>query len=475
MIQMCNCGILHASPCVFERQKMEKSASNVLHSPSQKKEIGHTIFDRSKQRFFSAVKWNVLEAVLYHVAYFCHQLALYNFLGTAEYGKIGSLLAFSFLCVPLLMGALDMALIPSIQNFTQSRENFYQLIKRYLIPQCLFILGTPLFLLLIKQTQLIKITAQFSWSHCIFVGFFIACEAIKKLLRRVLQLLFYNRYTAAVEVTVISIYVSLFWAAYFLGVSPSIYLVILPFLSGTIPAICFFMFLFYRHAMTLKQTDAHSINTTESLRKTQLYAFINQLSRSLFSSNLLVPLFALWAGFMEAGVASLANSTTYTFTYFLHKICSPAAAFFGHTRSLSSKEQNNAFMLSIKLFCWIVSIALIFLSFYGWIHFTHLSTNAILYTSFFFFVHILEHLFTLYEKFFTSQNQGMFLLGCNIISCVSAVFIFWALHTNYFLSAILISFSLRVLLLIGLSCIIFSPKNVPILSYFYSKRMKTTT
>ncbi len=449
---------------------MKKSTYTVAHGSLKNKQTDANEFNNSKERFYHAIKWNTIEAVLYHALYFIHQVSLYAWVSTYEYGKFGSLISFSFLCVPLLMGALDMALIPHMKQLTKNKWSFRKLIRSYLLPQCVLMLSTPLLLLITIKWQMIPALNYLSPIECFFVGTFIACEAARKLLRRILQLLFYNKQTAAIEVANICTYMVAFWTAVFFGVKPSLFLIITPFLLSSIPSLVYFIFLFQKHYQELPNTTNN--NTLPSLFLTQLSAFANQINRSLFSSNLLIPLFVGWVGFTQAGIATLAKNITYTLTYFLHKICSPTAAFLSDTTTLGEEKQKDAFRLSVKLF-FIVSMAGLFgLVLYNTANHSTLSLTAIFYMCFFFIVHLLEHLFTLYEKFFTAQNKNSFLFACNAITSLVAAILFSCLQDLNFFVLIILIFSVRVLLLIGLSLLIFSPKQVPFLSYWYKNRSK---
>lgn len=449
---------------------MKKSTYNIAHGSVQNKQTDITDFDTSKQRFYHAIKWNTIEAVLYHALYFVHQLGLYALVATQDYGKYGSLISFSFLCAPLLMGALDMALIPHMKQLSKSKESFKGLIWNYLLPQCGIMFLMPLFLYIAVHYKLVTALNYLSGKECLFVGIFIALESCKKLLRRVLQLLFYNQQTAAIEVASISVYMIVFWGAIFYGIKPSLFLVIFPFMAASTPSLIFFGSLFYKYYQGLpKNTDC---KPSPSIFSTQLPAFANQISRSLFSSNLLIPLFVGWVGFAQAGVAILAKNITYTLTYFLHKICSPTAAFLSDTKDLGEEKQKDAFLMSVKLFFIVSLVGLFGLILYNTTNHANLSLMALFYMCFFFVVHLLEHLFTLYEKFFTSQNKGGFLLACNIISSLIAFIVFTQLKSLNFLVLIILVFSVRVLLLIGLSYLIFSPKHVPFLSYWYKIHSK---
>jgi len=153
-------------------------------------------------------------------------------------------------------------------------------------------------------------------------------------------------------------------------------------------------------------------------------------------------------------------------------VCSPTAAFLSDTKDLGKDTQKDAFRLSIKLFFIVSSIGLFGLILYNGFHQAHLSLLTLFYMCFFFIVHLLEHLFTLYEKFFIAQNKSSFLLTCNILSSLLGLFMFTQCKFLGFLTLIILVFSIRVLLIIGLSCLIFSPKYVPFLSYWYYRGSK---
>lgn len=442
----------------------------IAHVSLKNKETDAALFDQSKQRFYHAIKWNTIEAVLYHAFYFMHQVGLYSLVATHDYGKYGSLISFSFFCIPLLMGALDMALIPHIKDFTRSKSSFRSLISKYFLPQCLLMFTMPALLYIGAYYKVATAINYLDSKQCLLVGLFIALEGSKKLARRVLQLLFYNRYTAAVEVTSIGIYMTIFWSAIWYGAKPSIFLVITPFIAASIPALMFFAKLFYRYYQTLEEKSEQDISPY--VLKTQTLALANQVARSLFSSNLLIPLFAGWIGFTQAGIAALAKNITYTLTYFLHKICSPTAAFLSDTQNLGQTKQKDAFALALRLFFIVALVGLIGMVSYNIAHHKALSITALFYMGFFFVVHILEHLFTLYEKFFTAQKKNGFLLTCNTISSIGAVILFLQVkHFNFFVLILLI-FSVRIILVIGLSLLIFSPHQVPFLSLWYQGRLK---
>lgn len=453
---------------------MEKSTYKVLHSDTQNKESGHTLFDRCKQQFVWAVKWNVLESLLYHLIFITHQTCLYKVFGQELYGKAGTLIAFSFLLVTFFLGALDTTLIGYIQFFTQSKRHFKILINNYIIRHCLFVLTAPLILCLLKYLGFVQITGSLSWGTCLLIGALVVLETIRKLLRHTLQLMFYNKHTASLEVAGIVMYALAFWGSYWYGVPFGPALVLTPFLLPSVCSIIYFCFLFSQESASLKESTDQQ-NHSAGFRKAQFYAFINQVARSLFSSNFLVPLFALSAGYMEAGIAALANYVTYTFSFFIHKICTPAAAaLFSHTNTLTKDEQQQAFGLAVKLFFSLATLALSVLVFYGWITLSDLSFKTISYASFFFIVHVMEHLYTLYEKFFMAQNQAKLLALLNVTTCLFAGYAFWMLHKSFFIEAIIISFCIRIGLLIFLSYIIFPPKKLPIFSIFYKKPLKTS-
>ena len=453
---------------------MKKSTYTVAHQPAQNKQTAPTIFDQLNQRFVSAVKWNMAETIAYHTLFITHQLSLYSALGAEQYGKAGALFSFSFLSVTFLIGALDIALIPYIQAFTSSKLRFKTLITNYITPQIVFILGSPFFLWILKGTGLVSVLDTFSWTACVLIGIFIAGQAIHKILRRLLQLLFLNKYTAALEVTTLGIYMALFWPAYFLGYPVSISLLLVPFIIASSIVVACFISLLKNYVRDLADTQTSSFTPTH-FRTIQMCGIVNQLSRSVFSSNFLIPLFALHAGFKQAGIASLINYGTYTLTFFVQKLCAPAAALFGHSKHLTQKQQHQSFIKSLQLFFAIIALLTVVFGSYGWNSLSTISHTTLLYACFFFLVHILEHLFTLYEKFFAAQNKTLTLTLCNLISCTTSGYAFYMLHNKHFLTAVLVSFTVRAFLFIVLSWFIFATKIESIIWFSKEKSSKRSS
>ena len=459
---------------MHRKAKVKKSSMIIPSSFSLNKQLSSLFFDTLKQRFFSAVKWNVIESVLYHLVFIAHQGALYIKLGAEQYGKVGALFSFSFLCVTIFMGALDIALIGTIAEFCKSKSGFKRLLKQYILPQSLLTFAAPVLLLCIKGWGVVTEITNLSWSACLLLGFFISIEAIKKLLRHILQLMFYNKQTAFLEVAGIVGYVCLFWGASFLGITSWIHLFLIPFMLCSCISILVLAKIFYKHLQKLPDIS-EELTSPLRIRMVQLCAYSNQISRSIFSSNFLVPVFALSVGLMQAGIAALINYVTHTLAFFIHKICSPSvAAFFGQTTTLTDQEQKEAFLLSIKLFFCIVIFIFTLFVMYGWMNFFNLSHTTLLYVGFFLLVHTLEHLFTLYEKFFISQKKVELLSLLTITTCIIAGLCFWLFYLHSLLLAIVLVFMLRATLLILLSCVIFSSKQLPFLSLFYKNNTKST-
>lgn len=431
---------------------------NIARGSVQNKQTDTTMFDRLNQRFVSAVKWNMAETVMYHTLFIAHQFSLYAVVGSEDYGKAGALFSFSFLLVALLQGALEVTLIPYIQSFSSSKDHFKILLNRYIAPQVGIMLSAPLFLWIFKLSGWITKLNSYSWSTCLLIGIFIAGQSIHKILRRLLQLLFLNKHTASIEVATLIMYITLFWSAYFLSVPFGVPLLLLPYIAATCITVTSFTIFIKNYYKQLPQCSNTPLNT-KNFRTIQMYGIINQTSRSLFSGNFLIPLFAFNAGFKEAGIATLIKYGTYTLTIFIQKLCAPAGALFGHGTTLTETQKQHNFIKSLRLFFSIILFFGLTFGLYCLHNLSSISHTTLLYVCFFLLIYILEHLFTLYEKFFIAQNKAFILTACNIISCILSGYTFYMLYTSSFLCAILLSFVLRASLFVLLSWIIFSTSS----------------
>ena len=128
---------------------MKKILSNILIRKEQSKDKGLFSFKTLSEKFFWALKWNGIESIIYHMIFMLHQWYMFSCVDTELYGIMGTFFACSYFGVTFLLGALDTSLMPWISFFTQDKKSFLICIKKYITPQIIVYLSTPLLIFIL--------------------------------------------------------------------------------------------------------------------------------------------------------------------------------------------------------------------------------------------------------------------------------------------------------------------------------------
>ena len=406
---------------------MKKISSNILIHKEESKDNSLFSFKTLSEKFFWSLKWNTIESSIYHLIFIVHQWYMFSLVDPTLYGIMGTFFACSYLGVTILMGALDVALMPWIVPYTENKKNFKCFIQEHIIPQIGLYLLTPAIVWIFFNQSWIPEQFYILKNHFFIMGIFIACEGIKKLLRHILQLMFLNNYTAFLEILGIFLYCTIVWSQYLMGYTFSIERLIIPFIISSLISISGMIsaMLFFYYKLPLHTNTAHQLPTWKQLRYIRWIASINQITRSLFSTNIVIPISSVFFGFIKTGTMSFINYVSHTFTFFIYKICAPSTgAFFGRITTSTKTDQMKAFHLVMKTIsivigatCCIAVCALV----YGRTQLT-LSVTTILLL--FLALHTIENIFIMYEKFLIIRNQLELLAVLNIVSLfISYLFI----------------------------------------------------
>lgn len=400
-----------------------------------------------KKRTFSALKWNTFEAFLYQGILIGHQLFLYWLAPKGLFGAQGALFASAFLLISVLNFSLDSGMTSCFLEITKNKKTFKTFFKSYFIPQVVFLfLGATSFALLACN---IPLPARFTlfkdpvWSAIMVL--FIVSEGTKKNLRAFLHLAFQNKATASIEVFNIVSYVTSIWLLYFCGISFSLFVLTVPFLFISGITTIILLKKLYDSYLSLPVSDKrfpHDFRS--SFFKTRSFLYLNELSRSLFSSNFLLPFFACFHGILQTSTAAFMNALTHAVTFFIQKIFGPSgAALFANGKHLSCTNKQEMFIF-LQQKTWYALGFLLILCLLIFQPFITLQSGsetvfnwALLYT--FFLSHFLENIFVVYEKFFIAEQKAHYITLCNGISFLGCIVLATLLY-NAPLITLLMSF-----------------------------------
>jgi|GEM_PF-3363317 len=444
---------------------MQKDVPNIPICDEPGKQTEEQFFKSYRDRFFLAVKWNTFESIGYQFIFILHQIGLFMYCDRALYGKVGALFSACYVSVTLIVSGFDGGLLPFFKKFISDKRSFKIFIFEHVALQLvLMTLATySLWFLVIYVCPFFELS-----SITIFIlATFIVVEGIKKILKHLLYLAFYNRQTALYEVVQILCYVLTVWGVHELGLPFSIELFFLPFIAySTIFSFLCIRKLFHYYRTLACQKSSSILPSSLTFFRIRFAVLVNQISRSFFSSNFLIPLFALHGGFQEAGVLTFANYLTHACISLFQKIAvSPAEALFSRIKQFSLVFHYRALTLVLHIFSTLAVIVglLVFLNgrtcaeSFGCGSLDHLTWTVLI---FFFFIHLLESIFILYEKFFLMQERVKVLAVGNMLTCFTCYLLFLCNLPFFILvgSCIFIRFTFFILLSLMLYRLKTAPK-----------------
>ena len=188
-------------------------------------------------------------------------------------------------------------------------------------------------------------------------------------------------------------------------------LIFIPFLLDSIVAVIFFGVLIYQFYLALPSEDLQiPRNFWSRALKMRTFDFFLRLSRDLFTTNVLTPLFAFKFGLQQAGLFYLISTISISLqTVIKAAVGHPGNALFAALKNRSFIEKQEAFGLLVTKLMTIVIPCIIFTGFnYPLLHHYSILKNCtertILTIVVYFFLIISELFFILYEYLYIIEE-----------------------------------------------------------------------
>ncbi len=371
--------------------------------------------------FYYSARWNAFESIFYKAILTIHQTCLFYFTTSLIYGFSSLLFAIIYLTVELVNLGFDR----SIAQFADSYFNNKRSFKRYFLTQVYVQLGLllSLFILITNNTYLVNNliikSSILNLNTCLLLAIIIVCEAMRKTLRTIGQLLFLNKPMALLELSLILIYVILLWTCVLLGYPINLYVIYIPLLIQSIIGI---LGLAYLILPVLKFASDTKTQQTKPLSwvniiylRTQNYLY--QLSELLFSSNFLIYFFSSIVGILNIGPIKLANYFAVFIKALLDKSFGLASlALFASNKHLVASQKALFDFAQRRLNLVILSL----ITFFGVITVFALASGLIInniYLALLFFgFTLINNFFIVYEQLFLINNKIVLLFLLNIAS-----------------------------------------------------------
>jgi len=258
------------------------------------------------------------------------------------------------------------------------------------------------------------------------LGLILFFESTRKSLRTIGELSFLNKYIALTEISLIFLYVILFWGAYFYGYKPNLFFIFIPHLIQSIIAVIIFSWLLINKIYkVIPNNQSEHIPSSILLKQMVVVRFsnyTNQLSHLLFSGNFLIPFLASNFGLALTAVFKLINFIAIYFTFILERTFGyTSGALLSHLKDSTTNFKQDALNFATKKLFIILYGILIFLIinsktlFSIFITPTNISWIAIY---FFLIAIVFENFFITYEQFFIVEKKVYYFTIVNLMTAL---------------------------------------------------------
>lgn len=258
-----------------------------------------------QKKFTHGFRWTLFGSVVYETLKIIHCLLLMKLLSTVDYGAMGSLFSLIYLVTYIAdLGATN-SIPPFLHIFVQSRSTFKSFLIRYsLIPH------TPLLFICATGGTIFALSKLSPLPYLFIIPAIIILETIRSFMRVLLHTTFQAKRAVVVELTILILYLFTIWAPFVIFNSPiTLNRIFIPHLVDSIITVACFAFLIMKFYKTLPIDESKHLPATLAKRLliTRLFNYLLRVSRNMFTSNFLTPLFAIKFGLAAAGVFYFAS------------------------------------------------------------------------------------------------------------------------------------------------------------------------
>lgn len=407
-----------------------------------------------KKKFVHGLRWNSIESIIYYSILATHQIGLRAISTTNFYGAMGTLFALVFLTTAVFNFGFDFSIIPFFSIYSSSKQLFRSYLLKQIGVQIIlysFIASIMIFILANNVLQ-IKKMPSISLFLAIIISSLIISEGIKKSLRIILQLGFKSHITATIELFYIISYVSLVWGIYIFTGKISLYTIFLPMLTISLIANSFLLTVIYKFYKKIPAVSSSNRQISwKEIGYNRITNYGYQLTRELFTSNFLIPFFAMNFGLALAALLELVTALNQFITIIIKKIFGiTGQALLSHVKNMHISAKRKVFdMASRNLYTvLIIVVSLIILTYKPIIALKapQASADNTFLGLLFFILLFSENFILLYEKWFIIEEKTLYLIIFN----GSLLALFWGLlQVPYLNSPLIILSALIVLRLIA--------------------------
>jgi hypothetical protein len=370
------------------------------------------------QKFLYSIRWASYEQLGYQAILLAHQTALSYVMGIAAYGLVGTAFASIYLLSNFLNLGLDATFSPFLNLALTGKRSFKKIVIFPLIVQ-LFIFFILIFLssALVWQGW-VPLTGGAGIILVVAGGM---TESYKRTLRILVQNSFYIKEAAFIAVADIILYVAIIWTEYWYWGSLTIHNLVMPLIGTSLLSILLLWYLVYKiyNELPTEMAFQFSPNLGKRILKTRFLGLAQRINSQFFSSNLLIPLSALFFGAVQTGILTLISSYTYFINSLIKKTCEiSSSALFSQSTILSREEKQSLFnKVTGSTYYMLSLLGLILVMLYpsALRIFTKANYDLLPIVLFMLF-QFSENFLIMYEKFFIAEEKAATLFMINAVT-----------------------------------------------------------
>lgn len=387
------------------------------------------------KNFIQALSWNSSATFFYKIMLLVHQIALYSVISKTDYGLQSTLFACIYTLIAITNFGLDETCLPFFSRFTQSKQQAYQLITQMALHAI-----TMMVVACVYYTTLLYGSGEFLHNiqaHCnknlIFLLAIIFCvEAIKKPCSIIMQLAFLQQQAAYGQIALICSYSGMVWGWYAINRSITMYTIFIPMLITSLAELCYIIYNVANVYRTLPSIQGAPALPLVLILKQRIYNYSNQISKTIYSPNMMTIWFASMIGFQQAATIKLyTNSITLAYACIVKIAGMTAGSIFVAMHEASSTDMHRMFnrmtqkyFTALYLFTVMMMVIVGYAWYQDWIH-----HGMAWYIVGFFTINLVEHAAITYEQFFIAQGKAAYIAIINLIALLLCVLSAYA-YTN---------------------------------------------
>jgi len=377
------------------------------------------------KKFTHALTWNSINTVSYKIILIAHQIVLFYVIPKELYAISGTLFADLYLVIGFTNFGFEYSLFSFFNNIQANKKNTTYLIHQIALKIAITLTAAYILHHLLSNSKTINSSLLFNYTipkavtSC-FIMIFIT-ESIRKYIETIAQLAFLNKKIARIQIAMISLYVSAVWISYAIHKTISINILFAPLVATSILEVAWTSYALYQWHKSLPSANNNQTFHPASsfMIKQQIYNYINQLGKNLFSPNFLMVLIAFNVSMQKAAdIRFFTNIITLLYMFFNKSVAIPSGALFASIAHQNFKKTQLAFIeITNKYIQLLYFLAIIILSTCFTQILTKYPENQTPYLILFFiFSGFIEYVTITYEKLYIVHNATQQLALINFLT-----------------------------------------------------------